>query len=123
MLHEALTHYFETLFLCDHPSLNFDAVANCGLAHFIMRELLWPEHDKKSYAGHLLRIAVAIHRIYEMKGNLFFSLYQCTDEMCLNSGLQHPITRGDWLTFVKTFVVGHLDLCYFEAEGEGSYVE
>lgn len=88
-----------------------------------MRELLWREGEKKGYTGHLLRIAVAIHRVYEVNGNLFFSLYQCTEEMCLNSGLQHPITRGDWLAFVKTYVIGHLDLCYFEEEEEGRYVE
>ena len=88
-----------------------------------MRELLWREGEKKGYAGHLLRIAVAIHRVYEVNGNLFFSLYQCTEEMCLNSGLQHPKTRGDWLAFVKTYVIGHLDLCYFEEEDESRYVE
>lgn len=79
-----------------------------------MKELLCQDNDKKGYTGYLLRIALPIQRIFDMKGNLFFSLYQCTDEMCLNSELPHPITRDDWLAFVKKHVIGKMDLCYFE---------
>lgn len=74
-----------------------------------MKELLWPQPEHNGYRGYLFRLTLAIHRVYSANGNLFFSLYQCDDEKCLNSGLQHPITRRAWLVFMKTFVFTQLD--------------
>ena len=95
-------------------SLYFDVIANAGLAHFVMKELLLCEKRAVGYYGFLIRLAVAIQKAFQMKVNLFFSLYQCDDEEC-RSLFSHPMSRGGWNEFYSVFVSKHLDRCYVEA--------
>ena len=90
-------------------------VANAGLAHFVITQLSQIDVKCSSgYMGYLVRIALAIHNVYTMKGNLFLRLYECSDEKCLSSGVPHPITRKRWMEFYHSFVTQHMNLCLLD---------
>ena len=115
VLHDTIASYFECMLALNVSSLYFDVIANAGLAHFVMKELLLCEKKRAvGYYGFLIRIAVAIQKTFKMKVNLFFSLYQCDDEEC-HSLFPHPISRDVWSDFYSVFVSKHLDRCYVEA--------
>lgn len=110
ILHEAVTEYFETALACNQPSLNLDMIGNCGLAHFVITHLRRPKLDHADlYRGYLARLALAIQDVYRMNGSLFFSLYECDDEECRNSVIQHPITRKNWEEFVQNVLTVNMD--------------
>ena len=85
-------------------------IGNCGLAHFVITHLRRPKLDHADlYRGYLARLALAIQDVYRMNGSLFFSLYECDDEECRNSEIQHPITRKNWEEFVQNVLTVNMD--------------
>lgn len=119
MIHETVTSYFETVLDSQNASLYFDIVANTGLAHFIMVELLSSDVKKTTgYYGFLVRIAIAIQHVFNLKSNLFFSLYKCDDENCLQQ-YPHPTSRKDWNDFYCKFISKHLNMCLVDVEMNG----
>lgn len=111
IIHETVTSYFETVLGSHNPSLYFDIIANTGLAHFIMVKLLSSEVNKTAgYYGFLVRMAVAIQQVFNLKSNLFFSLFKCDDEDCLQH-YPHPTSRKDWNDFYCKFISQHLNMC------------
>lgn len=110
ILHEAVTEYFETALACNQPSLNLDMIGNCGLAHFVITHIQRPHLDHSDcYRGYLARLALAIQDVYVMNGSLFFSLYDCNVEECLNSEIEHPITRKSWEEFVHNVITINME--------------
>lgn len=78
-----------------------------------MKELSSSQKRKAGYYGYLVRIAIAIQQLVEMKSNLFLSLYRCEDEECL-SLFSHPLSQDSWCDFYSVFVSKHLDMCLVE---------
>lgn len=116
ILHETVTSYFETVLSSRNASLYYDIIANAGLAHFVMKGLISSQTEKTGYIGYLVRIAIAIQHVFNMKGNLFFRLYCCNDEKCQQL-FPHPMSRQIWNDFYCKFVANHFDLCVVDVFG------